>query len=220
MLKLPDCSGDKVSIRDLRKVYDEININVRGLGALGVKAEQYGSLLIPIIMSKLPLELRVQVDRKTASELWEINGILEIIRKELEAREISESVRNDELRRPNETWKQNRQQNHNFSAASLFVKDGKHERKIKCVYCGQNLYSASCQRVKDNEEKKSILRDQKRCCLCLQTGHRVHEKEDNGSYYLPHHGVFKFERGTTKLQVALFMDRHRPIWIVHLLTNV
>ena len=83
MLKLPDCSGDKVSIRDLRKVYDEININVRGLGALGVKAEQYGSLLIPIIMSKLPLELRVQVAGKTASELWEINGILEIIRKEL-----------------------------------------------------------------------------------------------------------------------------------------
>ena len=129
-------------------------------------------------MSKLPLELRVQVARKTASDFWEINGILEIIRKELEAREISESVCNDELRRPNETWKQNRQQDHNFSAASLFVKDGKHERKIKCVCCGQNLYSASCQRVKDNEETKSILRDQKRCCLCLQTGHSVHECEN------------------------------------------
>ena len=58
------------------------------------------------MMSKLPPELRIQVTRKTASELWEINDILEIIRKELEAREIIDSVRrsNDELRRPNESW--------------------------------------------------------------------------------------------------------------------
>ena len=35
MLKLPDCSGDKVSIR---KVCDKINVNVRGLDALGVKS--------------------------------------------------------------------------------------------------------------------------------------------------------------------------------------
>ena len=87
------------------------------------------------MLSKLPPELRVQVTRETASELWEINDILEIIRKELEAREISESVRrsNDELRRPNESWKQNRRRNHNFSVSSLFVKDGKHEGKVKLV---------------------------------------------------------------------------------------
>ena len=51
MLKLPDCSTGKV--RDLRRVYDKINVNVRGLEALGVKSEQYGSLFIPIIMSKM-----------------------------------------------------------------------------------------------------------------------------------------------------------------------
>ena len=65
-------------------------------------------------MSKLPTQLRVQVARKTASELWEINDTLEIIRKELEAHDISESVctSNDELRRQNESWKQNGQRNH------------------------------------------------------------------------------------------------------------
>jgi hypothetical protein len=88
MLKLPDCSIGKV--RDLRRVYDKIN--VRGLEALGVKSEQYGSLLIPIIMSKLPPELRIHVARKTASELRKIDDILEIIRKEVEPREISESA--------------------------------------------------------------------------------------------------------------------------------
>lgn len=144
MLKLPDRSGDKVSVRDLR-------------------------------------------------EFWEINDILEIIRKELGAREIGESVRTgkDELRRKNEPWRQNRQQNYNFSASSLFVEDGRHERKIKCVYCGQNHYSASCEKVKDNEERKSILRDQKRCYLYLQGEHRIYECENgrncrwwNGKHHL------------------------------------
>ena len=36
-------------------------MNVRGLEAVGVKAEQYGSLLIPVIMSKLPEEVRIQL---------------------------------------------------------------------------------------------------------------------------------------------------------------
>jgi hypothetical protein len=65
MLKLPYCSTAKV--RDLRKVYDKIYVNIRGLEALGIKSERYGSLLIPVIISKLPAELRIHAARKTAS---------------------------------------------------------------------------------------------------------------------------------------------------------
>ena len=121
-------------------------------------------------MSKLPPELRIHVARKTASELWKIDDILEIIRKGVEAREISESVRTsnssfNDIRKQNEVWKPNRQRNYSSSAASLFVKDGENERKIKCVYCGQYHYSASCEHVKDVDDRKGILRDQKRCYL-------------------------------------------------------
>ena len=37
----------------LRFLFDKISVNIRGLEALGVKLEQYGSLLIPSIMAKL-----------------------------------------------------------------------------------------------------------------------------------------------------------------------
>ena len=101
----------------------------------------------------------------------------------MEAREISESVRTsnssfNDIRKQNEVWKPNRQRNYSSSAASLFVKDGKNERKIKCVYCGQYHYSASCEHVKDVDDRKGILRDQKRCYLCLQGGHCAHECEN------------------------------------------
>ena len=48
ILKLLTCTWDKPG--QLRIIYDNFKINVRGLESLGVKAEQYGSFLIPVIM--------------------------------------------------------------------------------------------------------------------------------------------------------------------------
>lgn len=59
LLKIPVCSGDKAS--QLRFVYDKISINIRGLALRGVNSTKYGSLLIPVIMSKLPQEVQIQV---------------------------------------------------------------------------------------------------------------------------------------------------------------
>ena len=55
LLKPPCCSGDKVA--QLCAVYDKISMNVRGLEAIGVTADQYGSFLIPVIMGKLPTDV-------------------------------------------------------------------------------------------------------------------------------------------------------------------
>jgi len=40
-------------------VYDQIEIKIRSLQALGIKAESYGSLLIPVVMEKIPEEFRL-----------------------------------------------------------------------------------------------------------------------------------------------------------------
>lgn len=58
-----------------------------------MKADQYGSLLIPIIMAKLPPEVRVHIARNTMQDVWNIESILNVIQKEIDAREISEKVK-------------------------------------------------------------------------------------------------------------------------------
>jgi hypothetical protein len=88
LLKIPSCNKDNPS--SLRYVYDKISIHVRGLESLGVAADQYGSLLIPIIMDKLPSEIKLQVARKASGEVWEINELLKTIQAEIEAREASD----------------------------------------------------------------------------------------------------------------------------------
>ena len=59
LLKLPACTGEKTS--QLRHIYDKVQVNMRGLEALGVESEQYGSFLVPVIMAKLPSQVRLQI---------------------------------------------------------------------------------------------------------------------------------------------------------------
>ena len=57
LLKIPNCAGDRST--SLRAVFDKIMVHVQGLEALGVGSEQYGSLLIPVIMTKFPTDIRL-----------------------------------------------------------------------------------------------------------------------------------------------------------------
>ena len=62
LVKIPCCNMDRSNT--LRVVYDKITVHIRGLTALGVGSDQYGSLLIPIIMSKMPNEIRLRIARE------------------------------------------------------------------------------------------------------------------------------------------------------------
>ena len=90
LIKINPCAKDKPN--QLRYMFDQIRVQIRGLESLGVKTESYGQLLIPIIMSKLSSEIRLQVSRATEKEVWETQELLDLIQKEIEARETTEEV--------------------------------------------------------------------------------------------------------------------------------
>ena len=81
-------------------MYYKINVNIRGLASLGVESEQYGNLLIPIIMTKLPPDLRLRFARDTDKDVWEIKEQMELVNREVAARETSELVKSTSLRPP------------------------------------------------------------------------------------------------------------------------
>ena len=161
-LNIPACAGDKVS--QLRYVYDEMSVNIHGLEALGVKASQYCNWLIPIVMSKLPQDIRLQIARKTSKEVWEISEILDVIRNEVEAREMSDGVKvvqSDKSKFPSKP----------SSLSTFVVHNGPNKPNIKCVYCGGDHYSASCTKVPDKSSRLEILRKSRRCFVCLMVEH-------------------------------------------------
>ena len=75
-MKIPNCTSYKPS--QLRSMHDKIYANVRGLEALGIGAEQYGSFLIPIVMDRLPADVCLQIARVTIKDIWEIYELFHV----------------------------------------------------------------------------------------------------------------------------------------------
>ena len=77
-------NSPSATLKQLRFIYDNINIHVRGLDALCMSSSSYGSLLVPILMSKMLREITLYEARKTI-EVWPKDEILDIVRTEIEA---------------------------------------------------------------------------------------------------------------------------------------
>ncbi len=164
ILKIQACNTDRTS--QLRYVYDKISVHVRGLASLGVSSEQYGSMLIPIIMSKIPNEIRLVIARKNTAKVWNIDELLDTIKVEIEAREVSEGVQSS---------LQSTKKHVVQPTVGAFVANGGNSEKfqIRCAFCEEPHYSASCESVVGSEDRKSILRKSKRCFNCLRIGHNA-----------------------------------------------
>ena len=92
LLNLETVCNEK-DTKELRKLYNSIEAQVRSLSALDCKSETFGPMLIPIIMKKLPSEFRLLVARNVPDGIWEVNDVLKEFSRELFARE---KISNDE----------------------------------------------------------------------------------------------------------------------------
>ena len=86
-LRIPSSDAN---ITGLRKLFDEIESNVRSLESLGVEANNYGSLLVPIIMNRLPHQLKLVASLNLSSDLWDLAELRKIMKLEITARENCE----------------------------------------------------------------------------------------------------------------------------------
>ena len=71
------------NIRSLRELYDNVESNVQALENLGLRYEQFGSILIPIILEKLPNMIKLQISRKLGSGNWKVQDFLACISEEI-----------------------------------------------------------------------------------------------------------------------------------------
>ena len=172
LMKLPSCTETN-DVRKLRELYDIIEANVRGLESLGVESEKYGSLLIPVLQPKLPLQIQIEISRKIGGEDWSLTKLLEILRTELEARERC-------LKSVNPAATVKKPQNKLLPTASALFNDAENNRLARgtpyrsgtfCTYCKGNHNSIDCHIVSDRSARLAQLRKEGRCFICLRKGH-------------------------------------------------
>ena len=70
-------------------LYNKVEITIRNLKSLNIEPSAYGSLLIPVLTSKLPTNLRTLFAPKFSDRVWELNEHLTLFKIELESKERS-----------------------------------------------------------------------------------------------------------------------------------
>jgi hypothetical protein len=166
LLKIPPVTD--ANDKRMRPLYDQIEVNVRSLQALGVSAEMYGSLLIPVLMEKIPNEFQLIISRQMKSDTWDITKLLDIFKEELEAREKTRGA-GGSTEKPGP--KGGRYKDPPTTAAALYANDA---TQAACYLCDQPGHrSYKCTIVTDPEKCKGILKKKGRCFLCLKSGHIV-----------------------------------------------
>ncbi|XP_042900642.1 uncharacterized protein [Parasteatoda tepidariorum] len=167
-------------VKGLRKLYDEIEVNIRNLRALNVTEGSYGHLLNPLLLKLLPQELVLEFHRKRdKNKNCEVSEIMTFLRNEVESREICESVmsspKNYESKRTpfqnyqsGQTYQKNYSKPKNVATASTLHTQSKNI----CIFCGlvNSHDSVDCKKL-DVETKIGKLMSDGRCWVCFKRNH-------------------------------------------------
>ena len=144
-------------IKGMRAALDKVEIQVRALQALAIESDQYGGLLIPIFMAKLPDELRLIVSREHKDD-WKLDSVLQAVKSEVEARERC-NIRPSTERPPVKK---------RYSTGSALL--SRNQEEFNCLFCKGAHRASDCRVVTNVDQRKDILKKQGRCFICLRRG--------------------------------------------------
>ncbi|XP_053373003.1 uncharacterized protein LOC128546473 [Mercenaria mercenaria] len=88
------------SVVSLQCFYDKMETFIRGLESLGQSQESYGSLLVPIVLEKLPGEIKRNMAREYGSQSWNLQDLRLSLSKEISFLEAGETMEVSEAHNP------------------------------------------------------------------------------------------------------------------------
>ena len=157
LLKLPIV----ISVHETKKprdLYDKIEINIQSLKALGIESESFINLLPPVVMEKIPSELRLIISRKFGSkETWDLDVLLNALKSELEARERCNAVKTSSPANSNPRCDQHKGRLKQLLFSSA-LNAGSEECTLQCIFCKKNHTSIPCSTVTEPKARRTILR--------------------------------------------------------------
>ena len=113
-------------------------------------------MLIPVLMAKIPNEIKLVLSREKD---WTLKNILKCFKKELEAREkVAFSSKN------NESSAEANSGEHLCTGSSLLTSSQqKNSFEKKCVFCFRQHKEQYCDLIKNERDRKNVLLKENRC---------------------------------------------------------
>ena len=165
-----------MDVTSLRRLYDDVQAQVRSLQSLGIIKDNYGTFLVPIIMELQPHEVQFNINRTLDEELWDLTRLLMMIKCEINAREKCTTAMEQER-----VGKNAFSSGEPLSAASLFAGQ---KSKLLCVFCKKRQWSDKCRTISDPSSQKQFLKQGRYCFLCRKEDHKIRDcKRKKGFFY-------------------------------------
>ena len=162
------------SVQRLRNLRDQIETHFRAMEAQGVNKESYSSVVVPVLMGKIPETLRNNMIRFATNHMdWNLDDMLLALGKELDVLEghfpIMQNYQQQSGRANDQRGNRHKKQDRPATASALVT----HREGGKCMFCQGIHASEKCESLKDLEERKTFLIRNARCFNCLRPGHRA-----------------------------------------------
>ncbi len=147
-------------------------------------------LLVPILLEKFPEAMNLRLSRRFSSntDVWNVNDMMEELRKELEARErcTVEKSGSSRTERSEPTsveallsrLKMEGFSDVNFSSLQALLVEQqprKRQRDITCPFCNKGHYADQCRVVTEIAKRKELLTRGRRCYRCCMPNHVIRD---------------------------------------------
>ncbi|KAK4324412.1 hypothetical protein Pmani_004972 [Petrolisthes manimaculis] len=153
----------------LWKLQDQLLRHVRSLEGLGINGDQYGVVLTPVILSRLPQDIRLEWSRESSGHEGDLEWLLKFLQTEIQRRERSETFKDLYVEKINIRPDVERKTVSSASALQTSAEEG----PPQCAFCQKRHKTEKCWQIlklniHDREEK---TKQAELCFKCLLKGH-------------------------------------------------
>ena len=166
LIQLPaPCS----TLNSMHNFHDKMETYIRGLESLGQHQDGYGTLLVPVILDKMPSEVRKSLAREHGDLNWPLGDLRQALDQELNIMEAGSACNIPEMTefvstasfyagssKPNDQ----RQRHQKVSQNSISY-------DVQCVFCGGNHKHKDCVSVPDMKSRYEQVKQKRLCFNCL-----------------------------------------------------
>ena len=148
----------------MRKLYDLLQTHVRCLETLGVSGDTYGVILTPLVLSRIPPDIRLEWAREGEGKESDLAFLLEFLYKEIKRRERSQT-----FQRADKPLEEKKSGKAAPTVAALHAKSGGRKTK-QCNFCGKlNHCSEHCfsLRTLSADDIRGRVKDLGLCFVCF-----------------------------------------------------
>ena len=114
----------------------------------------YGSLLVPVLLKKIPHDFRLLIGRQIKDGQWDLDRLLNLLREEIEDRGGCGSIQTD---LPSFMPKShaNSPEKRSPTTAAVLCSEGRRSKVLNCTYCRQEHTSTRCNIITDKKHGKT-----------------------------------------------------------------